>query len=90
MPDPILVGRNPAKLERLAAMPALPAGPPILTKPWPITNDTIYFDAQTTDRRVEAVKKAIAAGKHVYCEKPTATTTAEALGSVQAGQGRRA
>jgi predicted dehydrogenase len=41
--------------------------------------DTIYFDAQTTDRRVPAVKQAIGAGKHIYCEKPTATNTKEAL-----------
>jgi hypothetical protein len=41
-------------------------------------NNTIYFDAQTTDRRVAAVKQAISAGKHIYCEKPTAVTTQEA------------
>ncbi len=37
-------------------------------------NDIIYFDAQTTVRRAEAIKQAIAAGKHIYCEKPTATS----------------
>jgi predicted dehydrogenase len=79
MPNPILVGRNPAKLERLAAMSGVARWTTDLDKALADPNDTIYFDAQTTDRRVEAVKKAIAAGKHVYCEKPTATNTAEAL-----------
>jgi predicted dehydrogenase len=41
--------------------------------------DTIYFDAQTTGRRAEAVRAAIAAGKHVYCEKPVAADLAAAL-----------
>ncbi len=39
----------------------------------------IYFDAQRTDLRVESVKKAVAAGKHIYCEKPSAVTTKEAV-----------
>src|SRR4029453_10450211 len=39
----------------------------------------IYFDAQVTSAREEAVKKAIAAGKHIYCEKPTATSLEGAL-----------
>ncbi|MGA2062808.1 MAG: Gfo/Idh/MocA family oxidoreductase [Thermoguttaceae bacterium] len=79
MPNPILLGRNPTKLERLAAMSGATRWSTDLDKALADKNDTIYFDAQTTDRRVEAVKKAIAAGKHVYCEKPTATTTADAL-----------
>ena len=40
--------------------------------------NAIYFDAQTTGRRAEGVRRAVAAGKHVYCEKPSAVSTAEA------------
>ena len=46
-------------------------------------HNTIYFDAQTTDRRVAAVKRAIDAGKHIYCEKPVATSLEEAMALVR-------
>ena len=78
-PEPVLVGRNAAKLQELAAL-----GKDIK---WTTDVDAaladpaniIYFDAQTTGRRADAVKKAIALGKHVYCEKPTAVSTESAL-----------
>ncbi len=78
VPEPVLVGRNPEKLRALDAQygplrwttdldaaladPALP----------------VYFDSLSTALRPAAVRRAIEAGKHVYCEKPTATTTDEA------------
>jgi predicted dehydrogenase len=79
VPVPVLVGRNPAKLERLAVSSGVERWTTDLDSALADPNNTVYFDAQTTDRRVPAVKRAIAAGKHVYCEKPTALTAGEAL-----------
>ena len=79
MPDPILVGRNPAKLRRLAAQAGVSRWTTDLDEALADKQNIIYFDSQTTERRAVAVRQAIAAGKHIYCEKPTATTTREAL-----------
>ncbi len=79
MPDPLLVGRNAAKLEKLAAEHGLDRWTTDLDAALSDPEFPVYFDAQTTERRAESVRRAIAAGKHIYCEKPTAMTTADAL-----------
>ncbi len=78
-PEPVLVGRNVAKLQQLANMGE---GIRISTDvDAELANPAnhIYFDSQTTGRRAEGVHKAVKAGKHVYCEKPTAVDAKTAL-----------
>ncbi len=86
MPDPILVGRNQAKLEHLAAQAGVTHVSTDLDSVLADPNNQIYFDAQLTQLRAPAVKKAIDAGKHIYCEKPTGVTTEEAYELYQAAQ----
>lgn len=79
MPNPILVGRNAAKMEELAKESGIDKWTTDLDSVLNNPEYTVYFDALTTDLRYENVKKAIAAGKHIYCEKPTALNTKDAL-----------
>ncbi len=79
MPDPILVGRNVSKLEALCNKTLIKKYTTDLDSVLADPEYSVYFDAQVTGRRAPAIKKAIEAGKHIYCEKPTGTTTEEAL-----------
>ncbi|MFP4541894.1 MAG: Gfo/Idh/MocA family protein, partial [Opitutales bacterium] len=75
MPDPILVGRNEVKLKKLAARSGIEKYTTDLDSVMGDDAYSVYFDAQSTLRRADAVKAAATAGKHVYCEKPTAIDT---------------
>jgi predicted dehydrogenase len=87
MPDPLLVGRSESKLRVVAERSGVnPKYSTDLRAALADPNYNVYFDAQSTDRRVEAVSEAIARGKHIYCEKPTAATTQEAYGLYQAAK----
>jgi predicted dehydrogenase len=86
-PDPILVGRSEHKLQALAKAHGIERWSTNLDQCLADQHDTIYFDAQTTTRRADAVRAAIAAGKHVYCEKPTATDVATALDLARRARG---
>lgn len=79
MPDPILLGRNADKLKHLSDRHGAIAYSTDFNAVLGDPNYTVYFDAQTTPLRFAAVNKALAAGKHVYCEKPVAATSAEAM-----------
>ena len=79
IPDPLLVGRDPRKLEDLCERHGLERWTPDLEAALASPEDEIFFDAATTRGRAERLEAAIRAGKHVYCEKPVAAATAEAL-----------
>jgi predicted dehydrogenase len=85
-PDPVLVGRNETRLRALAERHGLERWSTDLDACLADPEDTVYFDAQTTNRRADALKAAIAAGKHVYCEKPVAEDTATALDLARAAR----
>jgi len=79
MPDPILVGRRPDALRALAQAHRVERTTTDLDAVLADKSYTVFFDAASTQLRPTILKKAITAGKHVYCEKPTATGLAEAM-----------
>ncbi|QFZ22229.1 Gfo/Idh/MocA family oxidoreductase [Saccharothrix syringae] len=77
VPEPILVGRNANKLEEIARRHDLARWTTDLDAALGDPGVEVYFDAQVTSAHVGALSRAIAAGKHVYSEKPVAASPGE-------------
>ena len=77
--DPIIVGRDADKIERLAKKHNIARWGSDLDAALANPDDTVFFDAGTTLMRASLIEKALAAGKHVYCEKPTSDDLEVAL-----------
>jgi len=86
VPDPILLGRDAGKLEALATAHGIERWSTDLDAALSNKDDALFFDAATTNLRVKLLKRAMAAGKHIYCEKPIAETLADAIDLVRAAR----
>ncbi|GIF50860.1 putative dehydrogenase [Asanoa ferruginea] len=78
-PEPVLVGRDDAKLRAIAQRHGLTEWTTDLGAALARPDVEIYFDAQVTNAREKAIRAAVAAGKHIYTEKPTAGDLAGAV-----------
>ncbi len=79
MPDPVLVGRNEAKLRALSQRYGVEKYTTDLDSVLSDSDYSVYFDALTTQLRFDNARKALAAGKHLYAEKPVAENVDQAL-----------
>jgi predicted dehydrogenase len=78
-PEPVLVGRSEPRLREIAERHGLPRWSASLDEVLADPQVEVYFDAQVTSAREESLGRAIAAGKHVYAEKPVAGSLEGAL-----------
>lgn len=79
MLDPILVGRNGSKIEEIARKHNVARWTTDIDSALANPDDTLFFDAGTTQVRGSLLTKAIKAGKNVYCEKPISDNVEEAM-----------
>jgi len=78
-PEPVLVGRNEQRLRAIAERHGLERWTTSLDEVLDDPAVEVYFDTQVTSAREPSLAKAIAAGKHVYTEKPVADSLDGAL-----------
>ena len=83
-PEPVLVGRSAERLRAIAERHGLARWTTSLDEVLADPDVDVYFDTQVTSARETALARAIAAGKHVYTEKPVAHSAAAAFGLADA------
>jgi predicted dehydrogenase len=88
MPDPILVGRNAEKVAALAREHGIERWTTDLAAALANPDDTLFFDAGTTQMRADLVTQAIKAGKDIYCEKPVSDTLDKAIAIAKLAKSR--
>ena len=85
-PEPVLVGRSEARLREIAERHGLPRWSTSLDQVLSDPAVEVYFDTLVTSARVASLGKAIAAGKHVYTEKPVADSLDGAMALARAAR----
>ena len=86
IPEVTLVARNVEKLAATAASTGFPIYTTDLAAALSSPDAHIFFDAAPSGQRIAVAYQALAAGKHLYLEKPIAPTVAEALALHHAAQ----
>jgi len=86
MPRLLLVGRNAERLADIARRSGADGWTTDLDAALARPGFPVFFDAAATMQRVSALSKAIAAGKHIYSEKPVAPSVAEGLALLRAAR----
>ncbi len=84
--EPILIGRNEAKVRELAELHNVEHWSTDLDAVIADPTVDVVFDASMTSLRAATLKKAMANGKHIFTEKPTAETLEEAIELARIGQ----
>src|SRR5262245_41259811 len=88
MPRLLLVGRNAERLERAAKEYGVADWTTDLAAALARPEFSVFFDAAATGQRPAVLKQAIAAGKHIYSEKPIAPSVGEGRALLEAAERR--
>lgn len=88
MPRLMLLGRNASRLAEAARRFDIDRWSTDLDDALAKPDYAIFFDAAATEQRPATLGKAIAAGKHIYSEKPVAPTVAEGRELLRAAKAR--